>query len=303
LFLPQEQQKCKKLLVTYLVSETLRGFQAVVSFNGRAFDLPLLATRFTLARMDFPLTGMSHLDLLFPARRLWRQRLASCALSSLEGNILGVIRESTDVPGWLIPGLYFEYLRTGDARPMQRVFYHNVQDVLSLVTLTARLCAVLTNPLDEESGLFGWDLHSLARWYEGLNMIRRAEETYRAALAQPLPADVRGTIQRDLSLLLKRQGRLEEAAAIWRELIQDGYSCTPWACVELAKYCEWTLQDYLTAAQMTRLAMDFLESSATSAFVEGELSELQHRLSRLERKMATVGQAEACPTCTRSDHA
>lgn len=270
----------------HLMSETLRGFQAVVSFNGRAFDLPLLTTRFILSRMDPPLTGLPHLDLLFPARRLWRPRLASCALSSLEENVLGVIRESTDVPGWLIPGLYFEYLRTGDARSMPRVLYHNVQDILSLVTLTTRLCAVLANPLDEESGLSGWDLHSLGRWYEGLNMICRAEETYRAALTRPLPADVRDTVRHDLSLLLKRQGRLEEAAAIWHELIQDEHSCTPWACVELAKYCEWTLRDYPTAAQMTRLAMDFLQSSASGVFVEGELPELQHRLRRLERKMA-----------------
>jgi len=275
----------EELAMLYLLGETFSGFRAVVSFNGRAFDLPLLATRFTLARLAPPLAGVPHLDLLFPARRLWRQRLPSCALSSLEANVLGVTREDADVPGWLIPSLYFDYLRTGDAQPMKRVFYHNVQDILSLVTLTARLCAALADPLNEESGLSGSDFHSLGRWYEGLNMPYRAEEAYRTALAHPLSADVRDAARRNLSLLLKRQGRLDEAAAVWRELIEEGHNHKTWACVELAKYHEWSLQDYLAAAQVTRLAIDFLQSTVTGFQVQAELHELHHRLARLERKM------------------
>ena len=97
----------------HLVGETLDGFRAVVSFNGRAFDLPLLATRFTLARMAPRLADVPHLDLLFPARRLWRRRLTSCALSSLEANVLGVAREDADVPGRLIPGRLFRFVVFG----------------------------------------------------------------------------------------------------------------------------------------------------------------------------------------------
>jgi len=272
----------------HLVGETLDGFRAVVSFNGRAFDLPLLATRFTLARMAPRLADVPHLDLLFPARRLWRRRLTSCALSSLEANVLGVAREDADVPGWLIPGLYFDYLRTGDARPMKRIFYHNAQDILSLVTLAARLCAALADPLSEEGDLPGSDLHSLGRWYERLSMFQRAEQAYQAALTRPLPTGVRDAVRRDLSLLLKRQGRRDEAAAIWHELIQDGHDHKTWACVELAKYYEWALRDYPAAAQVTRLAVDISQSAPTGSRGQLELHELHHRLARLERKMNRV---------------
>jgi uncharacterized protein YprB with RNaseH-like and TPR domain len=270
----------------HLVGETLGDSRAVVSFNGRAFDMPLLTTRFTLARMIPPLTDAPHLDLLLPARRLWRRRLDSCALSSLEENVLDVIREDADVPGWLIPSLYFDYLRTGDARPMKRVFYHNVQDILSLVTLTARLCSALADPLSEGSNLSDRDLYSLGRWYEKLNMPRRAEEAYQTVLAHPLSADVRDAARHDLSLLLKRHGRSDEAAVIWQEMAQDRYGYTVWACVELAKHYEWSLRDYPAAAQVTRLAIENLQSTPAGLRVQTELHELHHRLARLERKMA-----------------
>jgi uncharacterized protein YprB with RNaseH-like and TPR domain len=269
----------------HLVGETLDGFRAVVSFNGRAFDLPLLTTRFTLARMIPRLTDVPHLDLLFPARRLWRRRLTSCALSSLETNVLGVARKDADVPGWLIPSLYFDYLRTGDARPMKRVLYHNVQDILSLVTLAARLCAALTDPLSEESALSGSDFHSLGRWYESLDMPRRTEQAYQIALTHSLSADVRDVARRDLSLLLKRQERRDEAADIWNEMVRDGRGYKIWACVELAKYYEWSLWNYPAAAQVTRLAIDSLQSAPTDSRTQAELHELHHRLARLERKM------------------
>ena len=89
--------------------------EGIVSFNGRGFDLPLLETRFLLSRLRPDLLDAPHLDLLSPARRLWRARLASCALSSLEQNILEVHRDERDVPGFLIPHMYFRYLQTGDA--------------------------------------------------------------------------------------------------------------------------------------------------------------------------------------------
>lgn len=278
----------------HLVNEAVEGVTAVVSFNGRAFDLPLLNTRFTLARMASPWADVPHLDLLFPARRLWRKRLSSCALSSLEENILKVRREDADVPGWLIPRLYFDYLRTGDARPMKRVFYHNVQDILSLVALAARLCAAMVDPLTPESGLSGSDLHSLGRWYEQLNMPERAEEVYRSALTYPLNTEVRAVVRRDLSLLLKRQGRYDEAVVLWEELVRDGGGYQVWACIELAKYYEWSCRDCSTAAQMTRLAIDTLPGTTTDMRHQRELHELRHRLARLEWKIARAQELSCC---------
>jgi len=129
----------------HALAEALEPFRGVVSFNGKSFDLPLLETRFQMARRPFPLRDLPHLDLLFPARRLWKDRLESCALSSLEAAILGVERE-VDVPGWAIPGIYFDYLRSGDARPLAPVFEHNRHDLLSLATLATRLARQYVDP-------------------------------------------------------------------------------------------------------------------------------------------------------------
>src|SRR5437763_52010 len=82
----------------------------VVTFNGSAFDLPLLETRFVLARRRWP-PRLPHLDLLRPARRVFAPRCADCRLTTLEREVLGLERED-DVPGALIPTLYFDFLRS-----------------------------------------------------------------------------------------------------------------------------------------------------------------------------------------------
>ncbi|MEK6665539.1 MAG: ribonuclease H-like domain-containing protein, partial [candidate division NC10 bacterium] len=110
----------------------LADFDGVVTYNGRGFDLPLLETRFVLSRRPWP-QHLSHLDLLPPARRLWSSRLPDCRLGTIEARVLGLERVD-DVPGALIPSLYFHYLRSRRAEALQPVFEHNRLDVLSLVT-------------------------------------------------------------------------------------------------------------------------------------------------------------------------
>ena len=100
------------------VAEVLAGCRALVSFNGRWFDLPLLETRLTLSRLPALHQGLPHLDLLYPARRLYRRRLPSCRLVSLEEALLGLERED-DIPGCAIPALYFDYVRRGEAGPCE----------------------------------------------------------------------------------------------------------------------------------------------------------------------------------------
>ncbi|MGE5325742.1 MAG: ribonuclease H-like domain-containing protein, partial [Deltaproteobacteria bacterium] len=116
------------------LAEMLEPFAGVVTFNGKTFDLPLLETRYALARMKSPFARLVHLDLLHPARRLWKLRLDSCKLTHLEKHILGIERQG-DVDGAEIPAIYFDYLRTGEARGLQPVFYHNALDIMTLTAL------------------------------------------------------------------------------------------------------------------------------------------------------------------------
>jgi len=153
------------------LAEFVAPCQGVVTFNGKAFDVPLLnaryiATQFAVDRTACPLYAAIHVDLLQLARWLWRDRLASRALSSLETHILGVSRTEQDVPSWLIPELYFDYLRTGDARPLKNVFYHNAMDVLSMAALLNHIAALLDDPLCVDA--HGVDLVAVGRRFEAL---------------------------------------------------------------------------------------------------------------------------------------
>ena len=131
------------------LAQFLAPAHALVTFNGKAFDAPLLATRYRMHNMPIPFTDFAHLDLLPLARRLWRDRLESRALKYLEENILLAPRTIEEVPGYEIPYIYFDYLRDGDARPLKGVFYHNAMDVVAMAALLSHTAALLADPFQE----------------------------------------------------------------------------------------------------------------------------------------------------------
>jgi uncharacterized protein YprB with RNaseH-like and TPR domain len=151
--------------------EALAGFlapaKALVTFNGKAFDAPLLNTRYALHSIPNPLVGLSHIDLLPLSRRLWRDRLPSRALKYIEENVLLAPRTEEEVPGYEIPYLYFDYLRTGDATPLKGVFYHNSMDVVAMAALLRHEAHMLAEPL-HESIEHGLDRVALAKLFEDL---------------------------------------------------------------------------------------------------------------------------------------
>jgi uncharacterized protein len=272
------------------LAEAVAPLEGLVTFNGKAFDLPLLETRYSMARMPFPLRGLPHLDLLFPARRLWRERLESCALSSLEAALLGVERGS-DVPGWMIPGIYFNYLQNRDARPLGPVFEHNRQDLLSLATLATRLVRQFSDPFHPEVE-DSRDLCAMGTVFEGLGIQDRAALCYERAMALELPAELRARTMVRLGNLYKRLRQRQDAVEVWRKLASVGYSYTVVAYVELAKHSEHVARDYPAAERLTTQALVSLELRAARGDpwrVEQERRELEHRLARLRRKQTKGG--------------
>lgn len=270
-----------------------------VTFNGRTFDLPLLRTRFSQnQRIYADLRGCGrllaperpHLDLLHPARRLWRRRLQSCRLIHLEESILGVRRSEEDVPGHLIPQLYAEYVQNGDAGAMRRVFYHNLEDILSMVALTTQLSCAFDGgeraPLEREDWLaLGICFEEQARWGEAEGAYRRALELVRDSQSQS-DAFAR------LGQLLKRQGRWPEAAELWERWLSTvpGLDLRPF--VELAKYCEWQLHDYDQALMWTQWAIHTLNQAPVWQRPIDALTDLERRFARLDRKRHTVTSPE-----------
>jgi hypothetical protein len=267
----------------YLLASQMSRFDGWVSFNGRCFDLPVLQSRFVCGRREMPLAQAPHLDLLYPARKLWRKRLTSCRLSSLEAGVLGSPRLD-DVPGWVIPELYFDYLRYGQVEPLRPVFHHNALDILSLVALTARANALLRHPYVEDTE-HPEDLYSLALVYDSLGQTPEAQRAYESAIARRLPSSMQPEALRRLSALYKRTGQTERATHIWRALQELG---DVEANLQLAMYHEHHLRDPRAAATLVGQALEFGPQMLPK---RGECSpeSLKRRLRRLRKKLGEGG--------------
>jgi hypothetical protein len=274
-----------------LLADLLLERPGLITFNGRSFDLPLLDNRYVIQRLDNrigELTSRPHIDLLHPARRLWRRRIGSCSLSSLEQKILKLTRSQEDVPGWMIPGLYMDYLRSGDATELLRVFYHNRLDMLSMVVLTARIIHQIEQLQKIDEPL---DLLSLARWQIALGLTGDAESTLLHAVSQDMPLEHFHLALYEMGMILKRSGRRREAALQWQQIAVthvDGMTQSQLALeahIELAKYFEWYQYDLNEAHHWTELAITLVSDWGTrrSSLV---IADLRHRLARLERKLS-----------------
>ena len=261
-----------------LAARDFAASSGLVSFNGRQFDWPLLETRYTLWRRPPPHPGEPHLDLLLPARRLWRSKLPSCALSALERDMLGVMRTEEDVPGYLIPELYSDYVSRGRTRPMANVFYHNATDLLSMVTLAARIGHLIAQPTESP----GCDFVSLGRAYASQGHHERALEAFRRA-ANSTDRQEAAQGRRELGLLLKRLGRFDEAMAIWWAEL-EGNDVHPY--IELAKQFEHRLKDPASARQLVLRAIERLKwGEIACADPDRTFQDLSYRLARLERHL------------------
>jgi len=266
------------------LSKFMDGMKAVVTYNGKSFDIPLLNTRYTLHGITNPFTDIDHFDLLPLARRLWRIRLESRTLSNVEEKILGVRRGNEEVPGYLIPEMYFDYLKTKDARPMAGIFYHNAIDILSLAGLFSHMAFLLNDPHSEKIN-HGEDVVALARFFESLEDIPQAEALYLKAMDSNLSEDLYwDTIER-FSFLLKRKGEWESAIRLW-EIAADNNAL--YAFEEMAKYYEHRVKDLEKAREWTLSAIRILEEQHVPVYEYHRWREdLDHRLNRLQRRLDT----------------
>src|SRR5215207_525813 len=263
------------------IAQFLAPAQALVTFNGKAFDAPLLATRYRLHHIPIPFEGYGHLDLLPLARRLWRDRLESRALKYLEQHILGLSRSSDEVPGYEIPWLYFDYLKSGDARPLAGVFYHNAMDVVAMAALLAHVNDVIQNPYDGRVE-YGLDFVALGKLFEDLGHWEEAARLFERGLQLGVGEADFGLAVKRLSILQKKRGDFEEALRLWEDAAVNGHI---YAHIEMAKYYEHKCRDVSTALKWTRSALEHLKQVDLPDYVRKHwLDEINHRLARLERK-------------------
>jgi uncharacterized protein YprB with RNaseH-like and TPR domain len=264
---PEQERAMLSLFAT-----DIEGRDAIVTYNGRAFDLPIVRGRFTLARLPGDVLDLRHIDLLHAVRRLYRHRMPGCRLAEAERRLLRVERFD-DLPGALIPSIYFDYVRAGRVSPLRAVFRHNAEDVLSLAGVLASLAGLFgREDLDPE------DAVAVARWWEREDEPERAAILYREALPWLEGGDDWGWAAGRHALLCKRAGDRVEAVALWERLWANGGRE---AGLELAKHHEHHARDLPAAEEITRALL--LRSP------EGERIALEHRLARIVRKRARAG--------------
>lgn len=267
----------------HYLAELLQGVTGLVTFNGAGFDLPLLESRFILQRMAPLWRALPHLDLLTIARALWREHLPSRRLGALETEVLGIERTETDLPSWLIPAAYREYLLTGRTDEIRRIFYHNEFDVLSMVTLLVH-CAWRAQ-LSDASKIAASEWVGIGRLYERAGCLEEAERAWQHALEEDtLSADVAARLWQALALRRKQAEAWEAALDLW----QCWAERLPRAIeplVERAKYFEWTARDIAAALAETEHALARAANLPRGLAREQTLSELRHRETRLRRKL------------------
>jgi uncharacterized protein YprB with RNaseH-like and TPR domain len=255
--------------------------EALVTFNGKAFDAPLLTTRYRMHQIPNPYQGYSHLDLLPLARRLWRDRLESRALKYLEEHVLGLTRSAEEVPGYEIPWLYFDYLRSGDARPLAGVFYHNAMDVVAMAALLTHMNETLQNPFDGRVQ-HGLDFIALGTRFEDLGHWDEAARLFERGLESGLDEADFGVATRRLSILQKKRGDLGEAIRWWELAAQQGHL---YAFIELAKHYEHKMRDMESALKWTGRARKQVEEIDLPAYARRFwIAEIERRIERLKRK-------------------
>ena len=266
--------------------------RVLVTFNGRSFDWPLLETRYRMTRRIAAAAPAAHLDLLHPARQLWRMKFGSVRLMELEQHVLSPLgavdwRREDDIPGALIPQAYFSYLRGGGPQALSQVFRHNQMDLRGLAALATRLVMMLTDP--DGASCDALELYGLSRLEQRRGAPDAARRLFERALAAGLPEEADRAARRELARLAKREHDFERATELWEDILgetRDGLD----AYEQLAIYYEHRAHAPERARELTEQALTALRSAWQRGSLEpGTYRRLRERLSRRLERLANGG--------------
>jgi hypothetical protein len=275
-FFMREYAEEKSLL--FALAKHLQDFEVLITYNGKTYDQPLLETRYRMTRQRPPFCRMAHMDVLHGARRLWKLRYENCRLTYLESQVLGVEREG-DLPGELIPYVYFEYLRSREAQRLVPIFHHNAIDILTLGCLTAIVPSAFRST-DPDSlrtlGLRrGEECLGLARWFLAADEVQRSIDLFRRAVDLGLPDGLLFRTLWDIARLEKKCDNAVAAFATFSELASCKNPYQADSMIELAKHHEHSECNPGAALELCRRAAVLQPSSM-----------LSRRIQRLERKLS-----------------
>jgi uncharacterized protein len=259
----------EKAFVLYLLDLLRDG--VVVSYNGKAFDMPLLRTRCVMNAVPAP--APPHVDALFASRRLWKSVHGGASLELLGSEVLGLVREE-DIPGSMIPETWLDYARTGESSLMHLVLAHNADDVVALARLVSRAQALFDEP---RSALAARDLDRAGL---GRSLLAAGREGEGEELLEAAAGDGDASAALFVMKRYRLAGRIADCLRIESLLPRDYRSA-----VEKAKLFERLVRDLGAARSWARVALELASG-------EEESQAAARRLRRIEGKLERGGSGD-----------
>jgi uncharacterized protein YprB with RNaseH-like and TPR domain len=260
----------------HAIEEFVGRFRYLITYNGKTFDSQILRNRYIMHRKEDPLAGKQHIDMLFIARRLWKKRFQECDLMNLERKVLQFYRVD-DIPGFLIPGAYSDYLRFARGNLIQQVIHHNQWDIVSLAVLSARAAR-----MEKEEELASEEHYSMSLLFE-------KEKEPEKAIQHQLLALAGDSVHRNAILfsLAKNLRRIKDNERIqW--FVEQAENCIldDSLCRQICILCEHDLKDYSLAMKYAQVQMQKLEKyRGISSRFAMQWTEWNHRVRRLEKRL------------------
>ncbi|MCM3724358.1 ribonuclease H-like domain-containing protein [Neobacillus cucumis] len=257
------------------------NYRTLVTYNGKSFDWPQVKTRHTLVREHVPkLPAFGHFDLFHAARRLWKHKLDRLKLSIVEKEVLGVERLD-DIPGYLAPIIYFDFIESKRPDGMIGILKHNEIDILSLVTLYTHLTFQITGTDRNQSRP---ETYEVGRWFASLGETEQAKKVLTSLTKEQ---DITSTKAKlILAYQQKKERNWKLAKELFLEVVEsEDLQIRTEACVELSKIFEHRLKDLSKAIRYCQEAINSVTVDPINMH-KPIFDQLKTRLRRLEQKYA-----------------
>jgi len=270
------------------LADRLAERPVLVTFNGKCFDWPLLQNRFRMTRQIATPAFAAHLDLLHPARQLWRLQIGSVRLTELEQYVLGAESlgwsRRNDIDSSRIPEFYFEFLRGVAIDGIAGVFHHNRMDLRGLAALAGRIFRMLSQLEGGEQEPL--ELYAISHLLNRRGECSKARRVYERCLSMKLPEPIARRARNEAARLAKRERDFGRATELWNELASS--SEPSWEALEqLAIYNERRARNFNEAARLSRLALAELRRASRLGLITPERHE--HLSAGIKRRLARLG--------------
>lgn len=258
------------------------NYKTLVTYNGKAFDWPQVKTRHTLIRDHVPkLPAFGHFDLFHAARRMYKHKLDKLKLSVVEKEVLGFERKD-DIPGFLAPIIYFDFIERKNPEGLLGVIKHNEMDILSLISLYVHLTFQLLRIDKQQTAK---ETFEVGRWYAALGQYNQAKQAFSDIISDEVDIDY--PAMNALAFEYKRERNWHSACELWKKVAE---ACEPLiqveACVELAKIYEHRLKDIEMAHIYCEKAKKSCSNISDSKKLVKFSNDIEKRLHRLSIKLA-----------------